>query len=174
MIDWPVLLGESGTLRQRLHELKPDTRPYTVPKIAATEEQILEAEARLGRRLDMQYREFLSYANGWNYFHTYTHLFGTSELGVGEMWDKANEMLDIYYSDGPIPADYPRREDLFPIAAGEYVTDVIAIWETGPVTANSHPVLWIGGEEIDRYENFHEFVLAANQYIKNNIERCTA
>jgi hypothetical protein len=171
--DWPELIGYSGLLRQRLHQLEPDLNPLTLPKVKATEEQIRQAEARLGVQIDPQYREFLSYGNGWPDFFTHMDLFGADELGQSELWHKASELLD-YYTEAERSADFPARHELLPIAAGKHVTDVLAIWQAGPLTDGGRPVYWLAGDTVDHYANFRDLLLGVNQYLQNDIAKLRA
>ena len=172
--DWPELIGYSAILREQLSKLQPEINPFTVPHLGATGEQIRQAEARLGCPLDVQHRELLQHVNGWPLFFTHTDLLSTDELGQGPLWEKGQQMLDIFYEDGAIPAGYLARQDLMSIAVGEYVTDVFALWRTGPETNRGHLVLWLAGEEIQRFDNVRDWLLSVNQYLKNKIERLGA
>ncbi|SUA79301.1 Uncharacterised protein [Nocardia otitidiscaviarum] len=58
-----------------------DHESDTMPKPGASEEQLRAAESRLGRRLDPQYRELLSVANGWDHFWISYSLLGTEDNG---------------------------------------------------------------------------------------------
>lgn len=171
--DWPELIGFSATLRAQLAELEPDLSPLTMPRVAATEEQLADAERRLGSSLDGQHRDLLRHGNGWPLFFTYCDLLGTAELGEGTLWDKGQELLDLHFSEAPVPSDFPARDDLMPIAVGDMVTDVFALWRTGPETSGGRPVLWLAGEEVDRWDNVREWLLSVNQYLQNDIVKLT-
>ena len=67
---------------------------YYLPKVAATEQELIEAEAALGFALDPRYREFLSYANGWRCFLQRIDLFGTNELRGSDSMREAWIALD--------------------------------------------------------------------------------
>ena len=81
---WPNLIAQMGTLRRQVHEVN-DIFPATLPHLAATEDQLTAAEARLGHPLDPQHREFLSYGNGWPDFYLGSSLLGTDELGRDQL-----------------------------------------------------------------------------------------
>ncbi len=169
--DWAELIGYSATLRSRLAEVDPQLSPMTMPRLAASEEQLAKAEQRLGTQLDAQHRALLRHGNGWPLFFTYTDLLSTDELGAGPLWDKAQELLDLFFSEAPTPADFPARETLLPVAAGEDVTDVFALWTTGPQTRHGRPILWLAGEEVDRWPNMREWLLSINQYLNNDLAK---
>ncbi|MGH3964634.1 MAG: SMI1/KNR4 family protein [Pseudonocardiaceae bacterium] len=172
--DWPELIGFSATLRQQLSELEPDLSPFTIPHLGATEEKLAEAEQRLGVKLDDQHRDLLGHTNGWPFFFTYTDLLSTDELGTGPLWQKGQELLGLYYSEGPVPSDFPPHGELLSIAVGESVTDVFALWMSGPETDGGHPVLWLAGEEVDRWPNVRQWLLSVNQYLQNDIVKLGA
>jgi len=145
-----------------------------MPHLGAREEQLAEAEQRLGIRLDGQHRDLLRHANGWPLFFTYTDLLGTDELGTGPLWQKGQELLELYYSEAPVPSDFPPHEELLLIAVGELVTDVFALWLGGPEANSGRPVLWLAGEEVDRWPNVREWLLSVNQYLQNDIAKLGA
>lgn len=172
--DWSELIGFSATLRRQLSELEPDLSPFTMPRLGATEESLAEAGQRLGVELDGQHRDLLRHVNGWPLFFTYTDLLGTDELGAGSLWQKGRELLDLYYLEAPVPSDFPARYELLPIAVGEMVTDVFVLWMNGPETDGGRPVLWLAGEEVDRWSNVREWLLSVNQYLQNDIVKLSA
>lgn len=60
-----------------------DTVPlweYDFPRVAATQEDVRDAERALGFALDEQVREFLLRADGWESFYQDVDLFGTPEF----------------------------------------------------------------------------------------------
>lgn len=69
----------------------------TMPNPGATEEQLSEAEARLGRPLDPQYRELLSVANGWEHFANSCSLLGTDDIGSGPRWEAGLMHAEIWF-----------------------------------------------------------------------------
>jgi hypothetical protein len=96
MKDWRPAIVRMVEIKQAIYEADTDGLwEYHLPKVAATEDEIAAVEARLGIRLDPQYREFLRYANGWPSFYQSVDLFGTEDLAGGPMMDHVNEMLDV-------------------------------------------------------------------------------
>ncbi len=75
----------------------------------ASEEQIQEAESRLGVRLPNSYREFLKISNGWSVFHGEDtldfHLLPVEQIdwlanlspGAGESWETGDDVSDEDY-----------------------------------------------------------------------------
>ncbi|WP_216211179.1 SMI1/KNR4 family protein [Amycolatopsis aidingensis] len=169
--DWAELIGHSVLLRQQLHDTNPQLHPYTIPRLAATTEQLAEAERHLGHDLDPLHRELLAHGNGWEHFRVYAHLLSTDELGTSENWRQGNDLLDIFYQDGVVAEDFPRRDDIYLIVANPAeVEDLFVIWRAGPVSpAGGRPVLWLAGEEVERYPDTREFLLSTNQYLKNKL-----
>ncbi|NNH73802.1 hypothetical protein HLB23_28780 [Nocardia uniformis] len=111
---WREFLDLLLEQHRRRARLNPERYPLTLPNPGATEQQLRDAEDRLGFRLDPQYREFLSIADGWNRYDLCTDLLGTGDLGIGPRWDEAVESLHWFVDDiGPdtarrlgIPDDY--------------------------------------------------------------------
>ncbi|GAB2829231.1 SMI1/KNR4 family protein [Lentzea nigeriaca] len=174
MADWEELIGLSVLLRQQLGSLDPELSPFRIPGEGATEEQLRAAESRIDAPLDPMYRDFARYANGWPYFFTYAHLLGAEQFGQGELWQKGNELLWLYYSEGPPRGAFPSLAELTIIGVGAEVTDLFVIWRTGPVFDGGHQVSWLAGEEVDRYANFRTFLLSVNQYLQSDIKKFSA
>jgi len=167
---WPDLIAQMGTLRRQVHEVN-DIFPATLPHLAATEDQLAAAEARLGHPLDPQHREFLSYGNGWPDFYLGSSLLGTDELGHGPTWDDINRTLDAFYAALPQPAPVPPRDQIYPISHAEDSSSIFAIWIHGPRTDGGHPVLWLPWEEgTEPYENFFEFFRATYQDYEEELD----
>ncbi|WP_306357092.1 MULTISPECIES: SMI1/KNR4 family protein [unclassified Nocardia] len=76
-----------------------DHESDTMPKPGASEEQLRAAESRLGRRLDPQYRELLSVANGWDHFWISYSLLGTEDIGSGPRWESGLTQAGIWFDD---------------------------------------------------------------------------
>jgi hypothetical protein len=170
--DWPQLIGESVLLRQRLNELDPDVNPYTIPHVGASEADLGAAEQAAGFVFDGLHRELLSYANGWEQFFTFTHLFSAAELGVSQRWQRASELLDVFYADGPAPEGMPGRSDVFCFCANpDEVEDLFVIWTSGPITEGGRPISWLAGEEVQRFPNMHEFLLSVNEYLRRDLAK---
>jgi hypothetical protein len=172
-LGWPELLGFRIIQRQQLADARPRAYPMTAPKVAASEGQLDEAEERLGRPLDVQYRDFLAYANGWPDFNLDVALLGTDDLGQGPLWEKAQEQLELFYEEGPVASDFPAKDDVFPIGVGTETIDLYVVWTTGPETSLGRPVLWLAGEEIDRFPNFRELFLGIYELGKRTLAKAT-
>jgi len=176
MDDWPDLIGFAVQMRQRLNAYDPVVVPATIPHLGATEQQLAEAEERLGHPLDPLHSEMLSYANGWEDFVHLTDLYGTDEIGKGERWETSLEQLQLRYfpyegatrlEDGE-----PDPEELYIIAGkpDEGSAHQFLLWKTGPISLKGgHPVIWQAGYEIERYPDVHDLLLSLNQYLQEDI-----
>lgn len=161
---WPDLIAEMGLLRQRLSEVKP-LYPFTIPHVAATEEQLASAEARLGHALDPVHRAFLSYGNGWPDFYIDSDLLGTEDLGQGPIWERLQNDLDAFYAslEGPYH-NVPPRDQIYPISFNPEEPSIFAIWTNGPASGNGgHPVAWLPWADTDPYDDFFEFFAVTYQ-----------
>lgn len=162
MIDWRQRIVELVMIKQRIDELdESNVWQYRLPRVAATEEQLVFVEAAVGEPLDGQYREFLTYAGGWPCFYQYVDLFGPDELIGGERRDAAMAKLDEMLE----PADEARGlvlDFLMPIADTPVDRDVFAIMRQGSATPGV--VVWLAGGEIDRFPTFEEYFLAMMDY----------
>jgi len=174
--DWPELIGESVLLRQRLHELDPDVNPYTLPRVGASADEFDSAEVRTGLRLDAVHRQLLIHANGWDDFFAFAHLLGTNELGSGEQWRRASQLLDVFYEAAPAPDGFPNQpSDVYCFCADpDNVEDLFVVWKVGPVTGGGRPVSWLAGEEVQRFPNMHEFMLSVNEYLRRDLAKLTS
>lgn len=89
MFDWLELMHELNSRRISHDELDLEDIPAEMQKSkwlgysGATEEEIQEAEVRLGITLPTSYRNFLKISNGWSYFKGYGgefHLLPVSKI----------------------------------------------------------------------------------------------
>ncbi|MCX5653816.1 MAG: SMI1/KNR4 family protein [Planctomycetota bacterium] len=142
---------------------------YHLPRVAATERELTAVEAVIGHSLDPRYREFLSYANGWECFYQRVDLFGTRELCGGRLMNAAYMMLDEIepqaFREGPLA-----KSELFPIAVSSVDIDMFVITRPGGAHRPG-VVIWLAGQEIDRFPTFDEFFLAMVDYNRLRYER---
>ncbi|GAB3586201.1 hypothetical protein GCM10027445_64680 [Amycolatopsis endophytica] len=164
-LGWHELIGFMYQVREKLSVVKPDVYPLTLPNPGATGTKL----AAFGDSLDAQYRDFLGYADGWAEFFRDVYLLGTGDLAGGPAVDAGERLLDGYFRRAEVPADFPEKKDLIPIAVGTEDIDVFVLWRTGPVTEGGHPVLWLADEEIDRFANFREFFLSIHEHLKRSL-----
>jgi hypothetical protein len=161
-VAWYV---QNETAKLDVHELWE----YHLPRVAATERALLEAEAVIGHSLDPRYREFLSFANGWECFYHDVTLFGTQELIGGKMMDVANlvleEIVTECFRERPLT-----KSQLLPIAVSSTDKDMFVITRPGG-SYLSGTVIWLAGYEIDRFSTFDEFFVAMVDYNRLRYER---
>ena len=94
MVDWEPIIDDKLAASEAVHKVE-DYRGPSQLQPGATEEQLLDAEKRLGTRLPSQYRELLTVTNGWT-FHTSGHsLMSTQRLGDG-VWSPGNTVIEAY------------------------------------------------------------------------------
>ena len=163
MYDWKTEIVKLSLIKQELAEI--DTHklwPWHLPNVGATELELMECRHFLGFELDPIYQDFLTYANGWRGFIQATDLFGTKELmGSDKKNQNAEEILsDI--EDSVLDQAGTSKEALFPIAMSQLDFDVFAMVK--PSFARAGMVIWFAGYEIQRFENFHDFFLAMEEY----------
>jgi hypothetical protein len=142
----------------RLTQAAPDAFPLSVPHLGASQESLAAAARRLGRPLDDQHAALLALANGWELAFLSGNVLSADELGQGRLWAEAEASLDSFYAEGASEG-WPPRNELIPVHASPYDTDVIALWTDGPVTEGGHPVLYFSGAIIDRWPNVYEWWL---------------
>jgi hypothetical protein len=135
--------------------------PHHLPELAAKEETLKETEAYLGFRIDQDYREFLKMASGWKGFYHTVDLFGTQELSGNQLMQYAQSLLEAVEDEVIRSIGFSRKE-LLPIAVTRYDKDLFVM--TRPNLDSLGNVIWIAGEEIDRYPNFTEYFLAMIEY----------
>jgi len=141
---------------------------YYYPELAATEEQLAAVEAKLGHKLDKEYRDFLSCANGWEGFMQTVNLFSTKDLMGSPLMDYAMEMLTILDDEHVIKASGFEKAELLPIAATSQDRDLHVI--TRETSHQPGIVLWYAAEEIDRFPSFVEYFLAMADYNRLQID----
>lgn len=166
---WPDLIAAMGLLREDVSEI--GGLPATIPHVAAAEEQLAEAERRLGHELDPQHREFLGFGDGWPDFYLGTDLLGTGDLGQGPVWEEINATLDAFYAALPEHSSAPPREEIYPISHHEGSSSVFVIWRGGPESDGGRPVVWLPeGEGSATYENFFQFYRAVYQSYETHLD----
>lgn len=153
---WPDLIAEMGLIKQQVSRVR-SIHSFTIPGVAATEEQLAAAERRLGHPLDPMHREFLGYGNGWVDFYLRNSLLSAEELGQGEAWQQLDAQLEAFYEEVEGLDDVPPRQQIYPISFDPHGSSIFAIWLGGPVTGGGHPVLWLPWPDTEPYNNFFEF-----------------
>lgn len=172
-IRWDALIAHLGVARQKLAAASAEAFPFTVPHLAATPAQLEAAEARLGQPLDPLYRELLSYGNGWPQLAFNGDMLGTDDLGQGPVWDRGQELLDLYFENCDT-SDLPPRDHLIPIYVSRHEMDVMVLSASSPVTNGGHEVIWLDTEIADRWDNVLEWWLACIELVNYLTHRFTS
>jgi hypothetical protein len=167
--DWPAEISKGVIINQNIMEI--DTEgiwPKYLPRVAATAEQIAEAEAFLGHEIDGSYASFLRAANGWPNFYQEVSLFGTDELQGGMLMKLARDALATMDDVGVFQGTDLGVGSLLPIAASEFQMDVFAM-DIDPNYAYGS-VAWLAGGLIERYESFDDYYLAMLDYNREDLK----
>lgn len=155
--SWEALAGEMLRRRIILEQTAPAIYPLQPFGYRASEADLASATTRLGHPLDTQHAELLKRVNGWPDIFANADLLGTGDLGQGERWARASQVLAACYEEGPATG-FPPRGSIYPIHLAE--DSVFVIDMSGPVTEGGHPVHWLSGELLGTWENVYEFWLA--------------
>lgn len=167
---WEASVGDLARVSVQRTQLNPRLYPLTAPHVRATDEQVTDAETRLGTALDEQHRALLRTGNGWPDVFSFSDLLSTDELGQGPLWERANERLDVLYEDGDV-SGWPPRDELMPFVVSPHDSDVFVIWTHGPTTEGGHPVLWIANELVDQWPNVYEWLLGMTELARRSRDR---
>ena len=150
-MDWRLDIVTAVAVQQACMRVDVDELwEYSLPELRASEQEIADAEKRLGFRLPEQYRSFLLYANGWRCFYQDVNIFGTGELLGGELHEQAEELLEVAKEVLP-PLEYD-LDCFFPIAASMTQIDLFVIGKVGSPWEGQ--VIWIAGDIIDESPSF--------------------
>lgn len=161
-MNWPKEIVTMAGIKSEVAKADREKLwPYALPRVAAEPAQIAAAEAELGVALDPQYREFLSYADGWPAFFQRIDLFGTAELRGNERMQHAREMLG-YLEPIVLQSAQVERADLLPIAATTRDLDLFVM--TRPADGRPAQVIWFAAYEVQRFDSFQEYFLAMQDY----------
>lgn len=143
---------------------------YSLPKVRASEEEVVQAERQLGFRLPESYRTFLLAANGWPNFYHDVAIFSTRDLVGGPLYDSARIPLELPECVEAMASHGVIAEDQFIVAASELDEDIFLMGKPG--TTSEGKVAWYAdGQVIDRYDDFHDFYMAMLEYNKRNARR---
>lgn len=165
--DWKTEIAKTWLLKQAMMEA--DTKKiwtYHLPEVAAADLEIRDAEQCLGHSLDSRYKDFLKHANGWKGFVQTIDLFGTTGLINGPQKENGEFILSNI-DDDVLNGCGVARNEIFPIAATMRHRDLFVI--TRPFSKLPGLVLWLAGEEIERYESFDDFFIAMQQYNRHDL-----
>jgi hypothetical protein len=160
---WKVAIGRFWLLKQEMRKQdREGLWDYDLPALACSESEIVAAEKRLGEPIDAQYRNFLLVAGGWRSFWHSVDIFGPADLGDGPAFKKTESDLSVLEENGIVAA-----QSVYPIGASTDDLDVVVLERQGSDDAGT--VIWLAGQEIDRYEGFQDFFLAMFEYSKRDL-----
>jgi hypothetical protein len=138
--------------------------PWALPNVAAEEADLAQAEKAISQPLAGEYRDFLGYANGWTGFCVLTDLFGTKEL-ASERAQAARVRPDLltYCQENKLDASAC-------VVIGDSPNDLnmFVMFQEQPES-----VVWLCGEEVDKYNSFSDFFLAMISYNEQVLRRLT-
>jgi hypothetical protein len=167
-LDWKRELTIAHLVKQNIAEVDVDGLwENTLPEIAASEDQLLDLEARLGYRLDAQHRAFLLHANGWQAFTQYIDVFGTPDFMGGPRAARAAELIESLEPLEPLCG--LRKSDILPIAVSSISIDVMVM--ARPYKTIPSKVLWLAGDVIDTFPSFDEWFLSMVDYNRDEYQR---
>ena len=167
MNNWKDKIATMILVKQEL--MKQDVEkiwPNHFPEVGANEKSIRIIEQEWGYKLDLMYREFLQYANGWAGFYQTVDLFGTEQLKESAIMDYAQVLLEAI-DDVVLEESGVLGPELLPIAVSEFDRDLFVLCL--PNSSRPGEIIWFAGEEIDRFENFDEYFLAMIDYNREEI-----
>ncbi len=167
--DWNQEIAVAWLVKQAIMEVDKDKIwTYHLPEVAATDEQIKEAEEQLGHELDHRYREFLRHANGWRGFVQTIDLFGTNDLIKSPRKETAEFTFSCLGND-ILNKSGVKRTELLPIGATSQHADLFVM--TRPFARSPGTVIWFAGEEVERFKTFDDYFLAMVDYNRLDLQR---
>lgn len=166
MINYKDAIGYLYLVRERIREVDVNgVYEYYCPKIRTTNEMIKQWESVNSLILPDTYKAFLLTANGWKSVSQDKDLLSLEELTLSKE-SKYIETRDIF---ADIINDAGDKSLLLPIAASDYSYDIYLM--VLDIESEFYgQVIWVAGEEIERYSSFEEFFLSLIDYNKYNFE----
>lgn len=167
-MDWKRELVIAHLVKQKIAEVDVDGLwEYTLPEVAATEDQLQALEARMGYGLDLQHRAFLLHANGWRAFEQNIDVFGVDDFIGGPHAARAAELVESLEPLEPLCG--LGTGDVLPIAVSANDIDVMLM--ARPHTESPGQVLWFAGGLIETFPSFNEWFLAMVDYLRLDYQR---
>jgi hypothetical protein len=158
--DWKASITKIAYWKQIANENDAlGALPWHLPRVAASPAKIADAERHMGVSFSLEYREFLTFADGWQGFCITTDLFGTQDF----LSDRARCVLDRPDLQEFIAEANLAAEFVVPVGASDVDMDVfLLISELSEDSPGE--IIWIAGREIDRYPSFQQFFEAMVNY----------
>ena len=157
-----MLVGTIVMLGQEKEALAEVSSLYemTYPRLAATPDQVEEAEQRVGFQFDDLHRRLLMFANGWYRMALSRHLLPTEAFGTPGLWQDSLDHLEIFFEEA---GDDPRFADLhraYPIATNDQTDDIFLVRHDGPLIDGGHEVIWFADDIVHVFSNVIDWMLA--------------
>lgn len=167
-MDWKRELVIAHLVKQKVSEVDFDQLwPNTIPNLATSLTRLTDLETKLGHKIDNQFAEFLSNADGWVSFYQNIDIFGVDDFYGGVRWNLAEELLQSLEPLEPI-CGFARNE-LLPFAVSTTDIDVMVIAK--PSSRTPGVVMWMAGAHIDTFNGFNEWFLAMVDYNRQEYQR---
>lgn len=167
-MDWKRELVIAHLVKQKISEVDIEYLwENTLPEVAASQDQLMSLEVRLGYALSSQHREFLLHANGWRAFMQNVDVFGVNDFEGGPRAARAIELIESI-EPLDILCGFDKR-DLLPFAVSSDDIDVMVM--TRPHTTTPGKVLWFAGGVVDTFAGFDEWFLAMVDYNRQEYQR---
>lgn len=169
MLNYRDAIGYLYILREHIRKI--DTKglfEYYCPRVRATEEEVLAWESKYHVCLPNSYKNFLMAANGWKCVSQDKDLLSLEELTLLKN-DKYIEARDFCINN---LKNTGNPDLLLPIAASDFSYDLYLL-VLDKKTEYYGQVIWVAGEEIERYKDFDSFFLSLIEYNKYNYELIT-
>lgn len=169
MTDWTsdactIAIAQMWCVKQQLAGVD-DLFEHRLPRVAATEQELVATEHRIGEVLHREHRVFLSVANGWPAFWHDVDIFGAEELGHGGAWETAMAHVDVLEREGVVA-----KCGYWPIAVSQGDRDLFVIGRKGGNDWGE--ILWLAGYEVERFGGFAEFLGSMTEYLKRELASC--
>jgi hypothetical protein len=170
--NWPALIGTMARAKEALSEVDDGLWPYTIPKLKATEAEVVLAERALGIAFPKSYRSFLLHANGWGAFFQAVDLLSTGELVAGQHLSYAREMMSgLRREDWSAMGVNPNK--LLVIGVTLEDRDIFVL-DLSRVVEQENPVIWLAGEMVDEWPSFEECFRSMIDYTLESFEEHAA
>ena len=159
--EWKIAVAQMWSVKQRLSAVD-HAFEHRLPRVAATAMEIDDSERRIGETLHPEQGGFLSVAGGWPAFWHDVDVLGPAELGRGELWNDGLERLSLLEHEGVVLAGV-----YMPVAVSRHDKDLFVISKRNG--ENWGELLWLAGEEVDRFPTFREFLLSMTEYLRSEL-----
>lgn len=150
------------------NEDKNNLWEYYCPRVKTTNEEITRWENINGLIIPESYRSFLLAANGWPKIFQDKDLFSLDQLS----FSKENRYIQCLGCCIDNIHDVGNKEYLLPIGGTEYSYDLYLI-VLDKTSSFYGQVLWVAGEEVERYNDFNSFFESLIAYNKYNYKLLT-